>query len=380
MKKLAIMGLALMCLILMAFPAAAEPWKVLKGNAVIRQDEVVAGDLFFYGEYLEVAGEVRGDVLVMAGEVNVSGVIDGNFLGIVGKQLTVGGQIRGDLRALAHQMVVEGTVAETVTAAAVMTEISSTALVGEGLWGVFQQIALAGTVDGPAWISGYAATEISGKINGDLQVRGVPVRWMETAEIAGDVDDYSGVTDTEQGKNARISGEYRIHQDNELVLKVIKSLLLFNLMWLLGSLLVGMIGYKLFPQTCWRISEPSVAHFRRYLLVGLASALGTPLVIVLLVISRVGIPLAVLLTLFYLILLFFSSIPLYLGVGRILFAKFRPDIRRHPVLLILSGGLVVALLGLIPFVGYFVQLIGFGMVVGNIRMEREDQSQPGMQV
>lgn len=365
-----------MFLIFAAFPAIAGPWELLKGNAVIRPGEVVYGDVLFYGEYLEIAGEVRGDVLVLAGEVDVSGTIDGNFLGMVGGKLTVSGAIRGDLRALARQLTVTGSVTESVTAAAMAAEISSTARVGQGLLGIFHQIALTGTVDGPARITGYAVTEIGGKINGDLEVRGVPIKWLETTEISGNVDDYSGISDTTGSKKAQIAGEYRIHQDNELVLRVIRSLLLFNIMWLLGSLLVGLVGYKLFPRTCWRISEPSVAHFRRYLLAGVTGALGIPLVSVLLIISRVGIPLAVLLILVYVILLLFSNIPLYLMVGRLLFSKVQLNTRRYPVLLIVSGGLVVALVGLIPFVGYLVQLIGFGMVVGNIRPEQDDQSRP----
>lgn len=160
-----------------------------------------------------------------------------------------------------------------------------------------------------------------------------------------------------------------MHQDNEFIFKVMKNLLIFSLMWFLGSVLTALVFYKLFPRTSWRISDPSAVYFRKNLWTGFLGALGIPVIIFVLFITRVGIPLAILLILGYITLLLFSNVLLYLWMGRLIFSRSRLDLRRHPVLLIITGGIALAVVGLIPLAGYFLQVIGFGMVLSQIRPE-----------
>lgn len=374
MKKIAWLLWSGIFLVILAFPAVAQPWTMASGTAVIRQGEVIKGDYYFQGDSLEVEGEIEGDLLVMAGEVTINGNVKGNLLGVVWEKLTVNGSVSGDLRVAAGQLELNGTVGETLAGAAIKGELNSSSRIEGGILGHFHQLALRGTVNGPARVTGYAATTVGGVINGSFQVRGVPVKWLKTARVEGDVDDYTGVTDTSRSSEATIGGDYRIHQDNETLARVLKALLLFSMIWFIGNILIGLVLYKLFPRTSWQITEPSAVNFRRYLGIGMLGAFGIPVLIVILFLTQVGIPLAILLILAYIMLLLFSNVLLYLWIGRLIFLKSRLDVRRHPVLLIITGGFGLMLLGFIPFVGYIMQIIGFGMVLANIRPEIESGS------
>lgn len=362
-------GLLGILIFMMALPALAVPWKVNHGNTFIRKGEVVRGDLYFAGESLEIEGEVQGDVLVIAEEVKVTGKIDGSLFGLVYGKLTVDGSIGEDLRVVASQAVIGGTVGETVSSAAMMATFTPKSVVNKGIIGLYHQAKLSGRVDGGARITSYGAMALGGKINGDVQLRGVPVTWAKGATVHGNVDDYSGTANTAAATRANISGDYRMHQDNEFIFKVMKNLLIFSLMWFLGSVLTALVFYKLFPRTSWRISDPSAVYFRKNLWTGFLGALGIPVIIFVLFITRVGIPLAILLILGYITLLLFSNVLLYLWMGRLIFSRSRLDLRRHPVLLIITGGIALAVVGLIPLAGYFLQVIGFGMVLSQIRPE-----------
>lgn len=371
MKKVMVLLVSGFFLMLAAFPAAAQPWTTAKGSAVIRQGEVIKGDYYFQGDTLEVAGEIEGDLLVLVGEVTVTGTVKGDLLGVVWEKLTVNGSVAGNLRVAANQLEVNGTVGKTLTTAALKAKINPSARIGEGLMGLCYQLGFHGAVNGPARLTGYAETTVGGTINGPLQIRGVPVTWLKTARVEGDVDDYTGVTDTSRSSTATINGEYRIHENPEAMSRVFKASLLFSLMWFMGNILIGLIIYKLFPRTSWQITEPSAVNFRRCLKAGLLGVLGIPLLFVILILTQVGIPLAILLILFYIVLMLFSNVLLYLWVGRLIFLKSRLNVRRHPVLLIITGGFALSLLGFVPFIGFILQIIGFGMVLSNIRTEIE---------
>jgi cytoskeletal protein CcmA (bactofilin family) len=243
MKRLWSLGFLCILMTMVALPALAGTWKLGHGDMRIPKGDVVRGDLYFSGEYLEIDGEVQGDLLVAAGEVKINGKINGSLLGLIAEKLTVNGLIGEDLRVAAGKIEINGTVGESISSVAAVAELFPKSVAGKGIIGIFNQLKLSGRVDGPVRVSGYTLTELGGVINGDVQVRGVPVTWEKKATINGNFDDYSGGSNTGVATHGKISGEYRIHQDTESMMKVLKTLLIFSLIWFLGSVLIALIFY-----------------------------------------------------------------------------------------------------------------------------------------
>ncbi|HBE80537.1 MAG TPA: hypothetical protein DDW65_22540 [Firmicutes bacterium] len=369
MKKIFVILISFWLLLLVAGSCMASSWRIMNGDETIEKGQVVAGDVLFSGERLEVDGEIKGDLLVWSGEVVINGRIDGSILGVAWDQLIINGQVSGSIRGFANEMKIGGRIDGSITVFAASIETSRQSLIGRGILGTFSNVNLQGTINDSVHLKSAPETKIGGRINGDLQVQGVPPTWQAPLEIAGTVNDYSGVAgNPAKIKGINVRGGYYLHQPRHDSLLPPGIITLISIVWFIGSLLASLILFRLFPKTLWQITEPSHYNFRRSILTGLVSLIGIPIVIVILIFTMVGIPLAILLGLIYLILILFFGIPVNLWFGRLIFRS-----RFHPSLMMVLAGILMVLISLIPIINMAFMLIfllvGTGMMVGNVRLQ-----------
>lgn len=354
--------------------ALASPWYLESNNRTIAQAEQISGDLIFSGDRLQIDGEVKGDLIVQATQVIINGRVDGSVIGVVWDKLTVKGTVERDIRILARDVVVSGTVNRSLTAAGLNLETTSTSRIQNGILAYFASMKLKGAVEGPVDLSGLNSTVVGGRIAGNLKVTGAPLRWSAPAEIRGEVIDGTGIARVPRVPQGVKIGGYRVAATAPTEQSLItKAMAFFSLVWFLGSLLLSLIFFKIFPKTAWRITEPNAANIRRSLLVGLIGFFAIPLAIVVLFFTLVGIPVAIFLILCYILLLLFAWVPLNLWAGRFLFHS-----RLRPSLMIILGSLALLLVGFIPLLSLVAQLvltwIGFGMIIGHLKPEIKEES------
>lgn len=376
-KKVTSLFIFLFLIVGISAVSSAKSWQVRYGDSVIRENQTVEGDLVFNGQTLEVNGTIQGDLVVMAKELKINGKVEGDVLGIIFNEMTLSGTVGGDLRVLANRSMIEGVVDESATIASFHMDTTPDSEIKAGLLGFFNELKLNGKISGPVEFTGYSLAQVNGKIDGNLKIKGTPVTWGRKASVSGNVDDYSGVSDYQKHNPAvKIGGEYRVRIQREALLEMVKSLLVISFTWFIGNLLISLIFYRLFPRTAWEITQPTMISFRKNLSAGLFGFIGIPILIFLLAISVVGVPLAILLGLLYIILLLFSGVPLNIWSGRLLLGK--TELQHRPVLLIVFGSLLLAFVTWIPFVGYFIQVLGVGMIVGNIRTQVSTEKRPDL--
>lgn len=218
------------------------------------------------------------------------------------------------------------------------------------------------------------STRIGGRISGDFKTEGASIEWFSPAEITGNVTEHGYETSsTKKLGKVKIGGTYHYYKmadDKQFEIKLDPWILL---VWFLGNLLLSLIFYRLFPRTAMEMTEPTAAKFRRGMVTGLISLVGIPIAILILLLTVVGIPIAIILGLFYVILLLAAGVPINLWFGRLVF-KSRP----RPVLQTILGSLTLTLIGLFPLIGFISQflviLLGFGLVLGNIRLQYKEPS------
>lgn len=354
-----------------AIPAQAGSWQMESGVFKLAKDQVIEGDLFFSGERLEIDGIIRGDLVLFSEAVIINGSIDGSILGAVSGKLSNNGVVGGSLRGFVNEVHLnkDGVFKGSISAFAVKLITDRDSMIGNGILGRFTEVDLKGRITGPVSINSAISTKLSGEISGDVRIGGAPVKWVSPLTVNGKVIDSTGY-DNNPAKLEGISliGGYQLQKPFKNQMVILKGAAIFSFIWFLGSLLTSLILYRLFPKTAWNVTEPSVANLRRSLLMGLIGLLGIPVLIIILTLTVVGLPLAILLGLFYLILILFAGIPLNLWFGRLIFKS-----RLNPVLTIVLGGLFLALLNLIPIVSLlinpFLFLLGMGMIIGNIRLQ-----------
>lgn len=315
------------CLILLiTVPVWAGPWRIENGAKVIDKAEVVQGDLIFNGEQLRVDGTVTGDLIIQSGEVVINGTIKGDLIGFTGGKVTINGLIGRNLRVLAQEIEHNGNIEGCATVMSFRFEATPHSRIGAGLMGTFLDLSLAGRIDGPVELTGYHSTRIGGRIAGDLKVDGVETNWSPPLEILGKVSDATvKANDPSKLKGVKLGG-YRFTEGNLTEqYQVLKYGMIVLFVWLVGSLLLSLVFYRLFPRTVWSMSEPSMVNFRRSLLGGLLCLIGTPFLIYLLCRIVVGIPIAIVILLLYLLLISGFAIPVYLWLGRLIFnSRLRP--------------------------------------------------------
>lgn len=353
-----------------AIPARAN-WRMESGVFTLTKDRVIEGDLFFSGERLEIDGVIRGDLLLFGEEVIINGRIDGSILGAVSGKLRNNGVVGGSLRGIINEVYLNrgGVIKGNISAFAIRLITASDSLIEKGILGRFSEVELKGRVNGPVSFNSAISTKLSGEINGDVRSGGARIEWVSPLTVTGKVIDSTGY-DNNPAKleGIKLDGGYQRQKPIKGQMGFLKAVTIFSFIWFLGSLLTSVIFYRLFPRTAWKVTEPSVVYFRRSLLMGLIGLIGLPVIIIILTITVVGLPLAVLLGLFYLIILLFARIPVNLWFGRLLFRS-----RLNPVLMTVLGGLFLALLNFLPIIGLLINplllVLGMGMIIGNIRFQ-----------
>jgi hypothetical protein len=370
-KKILCLIFGIFMILAAAVPVFAEPWQIANGEKTVSKDEVVKGDLLFNGQLLKVNGIIQGDLIIQSGDIIINGQIEGSVIGFTPGKLTVNGLIKHDLRVLAQEVVLKGSIDRSVTIGAVSFVTTPISRIGNGLFGAFAGIELAGHINGPVNITSLSSTVVGGQINGDFKGSLASITWKPPVEITGKVFDYTLMPKDPTGIKGVKIGEYRFNQAGfiEQHQQLMKLMFIALFVWFLGSLLFSLIFNRLFPRTAWNMSEPSFANFRRSLFTGAVCFLGIPFLIHILCYTIVGIPIAIFLLLFYLLLILGFSVPVYLWLGRLIFKS-----RLRPGLMILAGALLMGLITPILFIFQIIfVMLGMGMIVGHIKPQFKEQ-------
>jgi hypothetical protein len=331
------------------------PGAIDEGVAVFR-----GGDLVAVHRGMVVRDTVSGDVMAAGNEIRFTGAAGGDLL-TAGRTHVLAGATAGSVRS-AGSYVLLGTAVErnvTVAAGTVVVDRRS-------------------TIRGNAYLAG-GTVRMEGQVGRLLRMVGGDV--VLNGTVGGDVLVES--RRLELGPDAVIEGDlrYRLGRGQEAVVhpraQVAGNVIglpghhtrwipwALRLYWLIGFLFAGMIVVALLPRLTGagelRIrSRPLVS-----LLVGLMTLLVAPLLIAAVAITVIGVPLALVGAAVYAVSLYLA--PILVGVWLGLTLRSRSSIyagRGELVGAFLLGGLILGLLGLIPYAGWAIHLLAAVLGLG----------------
>ncbi|WP_251330446.1 bactofilin family protein [Haloplanus pelagicus] len=313
--------------------AAAESVRGAAGTVVVGADETV------------------GDVEAVAGTIVIRGTVTGDVAGTAGTiHVTESGRVGGSVEAAAGTVRIDGTVDGSVNVGAGSLDVTETARIG-------------GDLDAGA---GYAS--IDGRIGGDVSVGAETVVLGPNARVAGDFE-YDAETLTrdpgatvggavvENGTRGSASGGSGVL--GSVVGAVYE---------LLANLLLGVILLLAFPDFSAGVASRVGAAPLRTGGAGLLTLVGVPLVLLLVAVTLVGLPLAVVGAVAFAGLVWAGLVYGQYAVGvRMLSAVGREH--RWLALVVGVGG--VAVLGAVPVLGGLLELgvllLGLGALAVGIR-------------
>jgi cytoskeletal protein CcmA (bactofilin family) len=301
----------------------------------------VPGDLIFAGRETLLRGTVGGDYLVAAGEQEI------------------GGRVRGSVRAAGGEVHVRGVVDRNATVAGGNVSLDSAGVIEKNAYFAGGSVQITGTVRGGLAAAGGNVT-INGVVGGDVQVAGEELHIGPRTQIAGNLRYKVPPKNVKIDPAARISGTVT-------ALPVESEWGVERWLWLLGLLLIGVVVVALFPRFTDEAAEILPRRPMLAAIVGLGWVCLAPVVIVLVAFTVIGVPLAILLGVVYVTLLFVGDIPVAVWLGRRLLG-IREGARQYGVVVnYVVGGAVLLIVMLIPVIGKVVLIVsgtlGLGMLL-----------------
>lgn len=311
---------------------------VAAGDLVI--DANVDGDFFCAGRNVTINGVIKGDVICAAQLIKINGTVDGNIR-VVAQTVEINGLVNRNVLSLSQSL----TLAKFST------------VKGDIFFGV-QNVDLRGSLGRDL---GGAAEQItiSGSLLRHAKLAAQKISIIDPAKIGGDFEYFIDTAGTASVNQKNIKGSIIRHEiaRPEPTPKSQEVSFFANglgqLYWFISTLLFGFtLIYFCRTSLKARLSlikaKPSITG-----LVGFAFLTLTPLVIILLLMTVIGAPLAFALLLCYLLAIMFATITPIILIGEwlIKLSKKKVDGFSWPLSV---GAFAVGLIFLLPWLGAFV--------------------------
>ncbi len=345
---------------------------VVAGDAVISANQievhgVIEGNLIAAGEELEITGTVAGNLILAGRNIDIESPVQGSLFVAAGK-IRVAEAVQGSLFAAGEHLHLDAPVAKSATVAAEHFALSESGAVGRDLVVFADQTVLDGQIARD--LIAYVETlQISGSIERDGTIHAEDLHFTAGAKVGGEValstpDESAARVD----EGAVIAGGIRfIEWDFEHEPRSpfgSTHFYLWRVVWLAGAFGVGLILYLLLPGL-FQFRIRSGSEFALTLVTGAASL---PVVLagcIFLVLTVVGIPLAILTLLLYLVAGYLAFLAVAVLLGRHI-TKPQSERLREFGLALLAGLLVVTVLVNLPIIGdpawWVLLCLGFGLL------------------
>jgi len=347
-------------LIFTVLPALSHAQEV--GEVVIKRG-VVDDDLYLAGGQVDLYATVNGDVVVAGGQLQLEGDISADVIA-AGGTIALRGSVGDDARLAGGEVRVAARVGDDLVAAGGRIHLSPVASIGGRAWLSGGEIRIDGQVADELRVSGGRVV-ITGTVNGNVELRANEIVIEETAVINGNLH-YKSSHEASIADGARIDGEVR-HTPVELDMKpVVASVIFAGLVLLFSLILTAVILYLLFPDYCLRVSQTLHDQPWQTLAIGFAVFAGVPLLVIILFSTAVGVWLALMLLVIYLVMLlvgYFAG-ALYVGnAGLNMLGKTEVSKTLRAIALAVAI-FSLAVINLVPLVGslvnWLVLLAGMG--------------------
>lgn len=300
-------------------------------NVVLSAGQTVNGNYFGTGADVRVDGTVNGDAYVAGGTVTINGRVNGDLL-VAGGTVTIRGPVTQDIRVAGGTVTLAGTVGRNVTVA-----------------------------------GGTVVIERDANISGSV-VAGVGTMTLASGtQIAGNLSYMSSdVAVIEKG--ARVKGETDYHatsprQDKQRTQRnAITGFLWGKIISLVAMYIIGLLFITFLPRFTTRVVDIVKRDSWKSIGLGMVILLVTPLIVIFLMATLIGIPFA-LATLFgYIMILYIGKIFVAMFLGQWATRSLKRDV--SPAWTLFAGLLLHMIITLIPVLGWiaglFVMLWGTG--------------------
>ncbi len=320
-KRLIIISLLLILLL-----PNVQALKMLSGDQV-SIDSPIDDDVFVAGGTVNINAPVASAVIA-GGDVNINAPVSGDVF-VAGGAIAVNSDVGGKIVAAGGDIDLRGDARNAVIAGGNIS-IHSTTVISKD-----------------AVIAGGNVLN-AGTIVGNLSVRAEEFQNTGTA----------GSVDFERSEG--------LHGVEELMIKMM------NILYILitvGFLILGIVLLKLFPTQFFIVEEEVRKSPVKNTLVGFVLIIASVILIILLAVTVIGFPVALIMGMLFIIALMLSSLFVSFAVGRKIVDLFK--VKTNDILIFVLGFIILNLLFRIPYAGVLIGIVaislGFGAIIYALR-------------
>jgi hypothetical protein len=349
------------------FPAITGASEFKTGDRlVITKDEVINDDLYFAGSSIIIEGTINGDLVAAGGEIRVTGTINGGIIA-AGGSILVEGNVTNDIRAAGGEVRIGGDVGDNVLAFTGQFFLEKNARIARDLTLGAGNAVIEGAVNGNI-NGGVTDLEMRGATKGNVTVTiENDIKIFPGATIGGDLD----YTAPRQGEFSGIVSGKTTYKEIPVKKEDLTSNITSEIIGYLWLLLIGIVSLMFAPELTQKNSDTVSVKPLKNLLWGLIFLIITPIVVILLLITIIGIPLSLIVLIIYIIVLYISRIYVGFWVGQYVLKKLHKETRFK--VLTMALGLLIVLIGInLPIIGIFIHLVILLLGLGAIILSEYD--------
>jgi len=327
-------------------------------------------DYFGAGGTLNLTETVDGDALLAGGRVSVASEVKGDLV-VAGGELSLGGAVDDDLYAAGGTVQLDAIVSGNARVAGGEVTVGPATVVAGALTLTGGRVQFDGNSHGYLSASG-GSVRVNGEVHGDVEVRAEELEIGPDARIGGRLV-YRGPVAPVVPEGAVIAGGVEFHEQgarhwlDESRPRVLESRHgVGSVAWLVGVFIAASLCLLLFPRF---LREAGATVGRRpwqSLGLGLAILVCVPFVGVVLLITIIGIPLALLLVPLYLLVLFLGWITVAQFIAQRGLEALRPGRPSTLAWQLLAMFLALVALWLVRQLPFAGGLIGFVALLAGI--------------
>ena len=327
-------------------------------------DSVVSGTtdhtVYKAGASVTITGTVNGDIFCAGQTVTIDAVVNGDVI-CAGQSVTVNGTVNGNVRVAGQTVNIGAKVNRNASLAAQDAALQSNATISSDL-GIAAQTA---TIDGQVGrdVNSVANTlALNSSVGRNVEANAQKLELGNAGRLVGNLT-YTSPRLVKESNGATIAGKVTYHQSapSHPGHRIAHLWVLRSFYVDLALLVASMVLVALAPQVFGRWNKTARAKPWQALLAGFVAMFVVPALVIALALTIVGIPLAGVVVLAWILALFLSAPITAFYLGSLILKQ-----EKRAPLVMLVGAVVLALICLVPILGGIVTVVAMWFGAGNL--------------
>jgi len=363
-KILLVLGLILFIVPAFAFAAEFKSSPEGNGTVVIGKNETPK-NLYVAAGTVTVDGKTNGDLIAAGQTVNISGDVENN-LEVAGNNLNLKGNIGKNARVLANTLNLDNKVGGDFMAGGKDINLSKGSEVDGDLVIAGNSVLLDGKVLGN--VSGMGGTiTINGEVTGNVTLKNINRLVVGNEAVINGKLIYSSPSEAQISSEAKLIGGTEFNKINNSKPHQFSTVALKFFYGILISLVGILLLILLFPKTVNQVANDAIHSSWAKIGWGFVVLLGTPILLIFLCLTMVGLKIALILGLLYALLLAVASLISPLLFGSAIFKVIgKKKVYEANWMSATLGVLALSVAGLIPLFGWIAVFLIFLLSLGQL--------------